>query len=672
MRQFPLLLSRRKIFTQHLGMSIPAALLLSCFLLTTVMFAPLKSVQAASASEPAGNISDRHDLQTFLDHTFSAQMQRYHVPGATVSVVKDGRVLYARGYGKANLQRGTPVSANTTLFRIASVSKLFTWTAVMQLVEQGKLSLHTDVNHYLKTFQIPATYPQPITLAHLLTHTAGFEDAYASYKSTNAADLEPLGTWLSANIPARVRSPGVLASYSNYGATLAGYIVQQVSGLPFDRYIEEHIYQPLGMSHSTFRQPIPASLSADQAEGYAYKDTNYQATPFLYGQDAPAGSMDATATDMARFMLAHLQDGRFGNARILQAATAQDMHRRQFTNDPRIPGMTYGFYEQRVNNQHMMMHGGDIPSFHSLLLLLPLQHVGLFVSYNSDGGSEAREKLWHAFLNRYFPAPHMSMPKPLPGFAERAKQITGSYWPTRRNYTTLWKVGALLSTINVQGKSNGEIRVQGLLQGPQAGQTAVEVQPWLFRQVNGPTLIVFHVGQNGTIMLINDALGAYTKLAWYETPMFHLVLLAFALLLFLSVFLLLLWLLVHTLRLRHAGTPHARNASSRIARWIMGLVSGANVVILLLLALLLWFVVTLNIQGITFFGRLGRILLFTLALASVIFAAGAVICAALVWKQRIWRRVLRLHYTLVTLAALVFVWELAYWNLLRLWDRIAS
>ncbi|GCE06821.1 serine hydrolase domain-containing protein [Dictyobacter aurantiacus] len=638
-------------------------ILLSC----NASSALARALPEMAPSPPSMGPGDPRELETFLNGEIGAQLAQKHIPGATVSVVKDGRLFFAKGYGYANLQHGTRVNAATTLFRIGSVSKLFTWTAVMQLVEQGKLNLHADVNRYLKTFQIPATYPQPITLANLLTHTAGFEDAYApdsSVSTMNVADLEPLGRWLAANIPARVRPPGMLASYSNYGAALAGYIVQQISGLPFERYIEEHIYQPLSMSHSTFRQPIPTPLSADQAEGYTYKDESYQAEPFQYIQEPPAGSMNSTATDMARFMLAHLQDGSLGTAQILQAATAQEMHRRQFTNDPRIPGLTYGFIEQRTNNQQIIKHDGAIGPFRSLLLLLPLQQVGLFVAYNSDGGSEALEKLRQAFLDRYFPAPsrHMSMPKPLPGFAERAKQITGSYWPVTRNYTTFGKVGALLSTINVQGYGNGEIRIQGV---PPAGQIAAEVQPWFFRLVNGTELIVFQAGQDGTIMLLNSVLGAYAKLAWYETPLFHLMLLAFALLLFLSAFLLLLWLLLQRFRFRRTGAPQAKNASFRIARWIMGLVSGVNMVILLLLVLFLWFVVTVNIQGITFFGGSGRALLFALGLVSVILTAGAMLCAALMWKQRIWGRGLRLHYTLVTLAALIFVWEIAYWNLLR-------
>lgn len=633
--------------------------LLAYFLLSSITVIPLGIAHTAPTSVLAGNLSDPHDLQTFLDRTITAQLKNNHIPGATISVVKGGSLAFAKGYGDADLQRGKQVSATTTLFRIASVSKLFTWTAIMQLVEQGKVDLHTDINHYLKTFQIPATYPQPITLMHLLTHTAGFEEKGGA-NATSPEGLEPLGMWLASHIPTRVHPPGELASYSNYNAALAGYIVEQVSGLSFDRYIEEHIYRPLGMNYSTFRQPVPISLRANQAKGYTYKGGSYQSTPFQYLLDVPAGAMSSTATDMAKFMIAHLQDGRLGNTRILQAATAQDMHRRHFTNDPRIPGMAYGFFEKRINNQQMIAHGGDMTSFHSYILLLPHAQVGLFVSYNSNGGMRARESLIQAFFNRYFPGPRMAMPKPLAGFAERAKWITGSYWPTERTYSTYEKLEVLVSTINVRANGNGRITISG----SQLMLTGVEIEPWLFRQVNGPALVAFQVRSNETIMLLNNTLGSFTMISWYETPTFHLVLISFSLLLFLSVFLLLGPICV--LCLRGAEKPHYSDTRSHIARWMAFLVGIVNVLILLVIALFLWFVLSQNFQGIITFGQFGRIVFFPLALASVILTISVVVCAVLMWKERDWGCVLRLHYTLVALAALAFIWELVYWNLLSL------
>ncbi len=291
------------------------------------------------------------------------QLSAYHIPGPTIAVVKDGAPFFAKGYGSADLAHGTPVQADATLFRVGSVSKLFVWTAVMQLKEAGKLDLNTDVNRYLKTFQIPDTYPgKPITLAHLMTHTAGFEDRGAGIFARDASSLEPLGTWLAANIPARVRPPGEVTSYSNYGAALSAYIVEQISGQPFDRYVEDHILKPLGMRHSSFQQPLPQDLNSGMSRGYSYANGAFSAQPFEAVQVWPAGSFSATATDMATFMIAHLQNGRFGDTRILQEATTQEMHAQHFTNDPSdpgLPGIDWGFYEQRIDGQRIVEHGGD-------------------------------------------------------------------------------------------------------------------------------------------------------------------------------------------------------------------------------------------------------------------------------------------------------------------------
>jgi CubicO group peptidase (beta-lactamase class C family) len=246
---------RMNVRAQHIRSALFSLVFLVSLLLPTLLTAPVQAMHATPPPPSATGLSDPRELGTFLDRLLSAQLRDDHIPGATVSVVKDGRLFFAKGYGSADLQAGTPVSAQTTLFRIGSLSKLFTATAVMQLAEQGKLNLHADVNTYLKTFHIPATYPEPITLAHLLTHTAGFEDRETGLYPRTISDLEPLGQWLAEHIPARVRPPGELSAYSNYGFALAGYIVEQVSGLPYAQYVEQHLFQPLGMRESTSVNP---------------------------------------------------------------------------------------------------------------------------------------------------------------------------------------------------------------------------------------------------------------------------------------------------------------------------------------------------------------------------------------------------------------------------------
>ena len=371
------------------------------------------------------------EMEAFIDGVMAAQMEAYHIPGATISVVKDGKLFFAKGYGYADLESRKPVIANETLFCIASVSKLFTWTAVMQLVEQGKLDLNADVNTYLTDFKIPDTYPEPITLAHLMTHTPGFEDRYASVMARTAEDVESLEEYLANEMPARVRSPGEFTAYSNHGEVLAGYIVEEVSGMPFDDYIEENIYKPLDMQRSTFRQPLPIELAPNMAVGYTYENGVNKAGEFEYFNGTmPIGSMSTTSTDMAKFMIAHLEDGRYGSVRILQEATAQEMHRRHFTHDPRINGMCYGFYEGNLNDQKIIEHGGDTLYFHSLLVLLTEENVGLFVSFNSldrtPTNPGARVELLHAFLDRYYPVPDSPAPQPPVDFQQRAGSFTGS------------------------------------------------------------------------------------------------------------------------------------------------------------------------------------------------------------------------------------------------------
>ena len=194
-----------------------------------------------------------------MDGAVNAELIARHIPGASVALVRGDQVIFAKGYGYADIEKRQPVVANQTLFRIGSVSKLFIWTAVMQLWEEGKLDLDADVNTYLKDFQIPATYSEPITLKNLMTHTPGFEDLATDGRLfvNNSSDIMPLGKYLKDRMPARIRPPGEVTAYSNYGSALAAYIVAQVSGMPYDEYVEKNILLPLGMRNTTFEQPLP-------------------------------------------------------------------------------------------------------------------------------------------------------------------------------------------------------------------------------------------------------------------------------------------------------------------------------------------------------------------------------------------------------------------------------
>jgi len=343
----------------------------------------------APAAQPAGQALTAADATTWLDGLMPYAIRRGDVAGAVVIVVKDGQVLVEKGYGTSDVKTQAPMSPTTTLMRPGSISKLFTETAVMQLVEQHKLDLDRDVNAYID-FKIPPAFGKPITLRNLIQHTAGFGEVAKHLIVTNPADARSIESYLKTWIPPRIFPPGEVPAYSNYGVTLAGYIVQRVSGEPFDDYIAHHIFQPLGMAHSTFDQPLPAGWSANMAKGYLTAST--PAHPFEIVNAVPAGGLSTTADDMGRFMLAHLNHGSYGGAQILQPQTADEMHRQSFQLTPPLPGMALGFYHEDRNGHEIIGHAGDLNLFHSDLHLFLNDGVGLFVSFNSAGKAGAARR----------------------------------------------------------------------------------------------------------------------------------------------------------------------------------------------------------------------------------------------------------------------------------------
>ena len=608
--------------------------------------------------------ADPAELEAFLDELLGKQMEEHHIAGAAVSVVKDGELFFAKGYGYADLENGIPVDPEQTGFLIGSVTKLFTWTAVMQLVEQGKLDLDADINDYLD-FRIPDTYPQPITLKHLLTHTAGFEDRFFEFLVLDADDLVPAREWLASHIPARVRPPGDCAAYSNYGTSLAGYIVARVSGQSYDQYIQENILDPLGMAHTSARSPIQPDLRAHATVGYTYVDGTFQVFPDYMGQLAmvPGGGMQASATDMARFMSAHLQDGRYSDeniaeARILKEITAQQMRNTLYTHDPRLLGTAYGFFDFSDNGQRTIGHSGEADPINTLLLLLPDQNLGVFVSYNSEGGGELTNQhlgFQRAFFDHYYPAPAVEPIQPPADFAERAGRFVGSYRLTRSSYTTLEKIKELMgATVEISDSGDGAL----LFTTPWGEWPFIEVEPLYFRQIDGQFGIVFREDDQGHIThMFTDLtpMFAFEKLNWYEMPGLNMALVLGCVLLFVSIIPVVSIRAIRNRRLSGDQKPAARDA--RVAHWI---ILGMSVLNLLFVAgTVLWG----NPAPLFGVSMIYKIVLGLGVLAAVL-TAGALVYTLLAWKNSYWSIAARAYYTLVTVAAVAFVWFLNYWNLL--------
>jgi CubicO group peptidase (beta-lactamase class C family) len=423
------------------------------------------------------------------------------------------------------------VVAERTLFRVASVGKLFVWTAVMQLVEQGRLDLDADVNMYLEDLRVPATYPQLLTLAHLMAHAGGFEVPERLWSGGPPPDS--LTAYLRQRMPARVRPPGELSAYSDYGTSLAMHVIERVSGKPFEQYLRENILEPLGMRRSLFRRTVPPELAADMALGHTLEEGRLRARPLEQVVVASSGSMSTTATDMARFMLAHLQGGQYEGHRILAEETVRRMHRQHFTHDPRLSGWAHGFMEFHLNGQRLIGHTGDAYLFCSLLVLLPEHGLGLFVSYNGLGeknaAQRARMELLQALLDHEHPAPPAGPLTPTKDLTERAARFAGGYQTTWRAYSTAEASLGWRQEVRVSGSGDGTLHIQ---EPGSAPRRWVEVEPRLFRPVEdlaSPERIVFREDAQGHITHLffeNRPTAAYEKVPWYETSRFTYGLLA--------------------------------------------------------------------------------------------------------------------------------------------------
>ena len=430
----------------------------------------------------------RGDVEAWLDGYLPYALDNGDIAGAVVVVVKDGQVLLQKGYGYSDIEKRTPVDPAGTLFRPGSVSKLFTWTAVMQLVEQGKLDLDADVNQYLD-FKIPSPDNKPMTLRQVMTHTTGLEEQIRGLITSRKEEIVPLGEALKRWVPERIHAPGATPAYSNYATALAGYIVQRVSGEPFDAYIQRHIFQPLGMAHSSFSQPLQPALLAKMSKGYT-KASDAKAKDYEFISLAPAGSLASTGADMGRFMLAHLQDGAYGDARILNAATAQEMHTTGQKSVGALNRMMLGLYETTVNGHRAIAHGGDTMYFHSDLELFLDDGIGIFVSMNSSGRDGAtgiiRGNLVRGFADRYLPGPKARAPALDAAQAKlHAQQMVGHYDSSRRPQSNLLSLVNMLGQVKVVANEDGTISVPLAMGANGVPKKWREISPYLWQDVAG-------------------------------------------------------------------------------------------------------------------------------------------------------------------------------------------
>jgi CubicO group peptidase (beta-lactamase class C family) len=624
---------------------------------------PLKKEGAQPPPVPEPSSDRPHemtaaDVEAFIDGILPLQLKQDDIAGATVAVVKDGKLLFAKGYGYADVEKKKSVSAQETLFRPGSISKLFTWTAIMQLFEQGKLDLDRDINEYLD-FKIPEAFGKPITLKNVMTHTPGFEEQVKDLFSVNP--LSPnLGQYLKTHIPARIYPPGTVPAYSNYATAVAGYIVERVSGRPFEEYIAENIFKPLNMTHSTFTQPLPANLSSLMSNGYRLGSD--PAEPFEMINPFPAGSLSSSATDMAEFMMAHLQDGQLGNARILKPDTARLMHSRLFALDDGANAMCHGFYEESRNGHRIIGHGGDTIYFHSDLHLVLDQNLGFFVSYNSGGkgSSSGRANLWHAFLDRYYP---YTLPATTSATAkDDAKAASGTYNLSRRSDTSFLKTATLIGQFTVSDTGDGDIETPQLTAENGKPKRWQAVGPMTFVERGGQDKLIFKPDASGHMqMILPYPFFVGQRIGTLQNGKLLLTVLGVSLGLMLIT--LILWPVGWFVR-RHYDRRLELSASEKLMRLVLRLVFLIDLIFIVALFAL----VTYGLTHLEVFSDRGNTWFHLIQMIGILGAVGTLVAllnAVLAWisnRRSIWGK---LQATIMLLACLGVLWFSFAGNLLR-------
>ncbi|MEE2784438.1 MAG: serine hydrolase domain-containing protein [Pseudomonadota bacterium] len=625
---------------KHLSASIISGLLLTL-------------IVTFSHSEEVGTPAHDRAFEAYLDGLVAAQFDDYELAGMTFVMVHGDQITLAKGYGAADLVSGEPVDPSRHLFRPGSVSKLFTWTAVMQLVEQGRLDLNADVSEYVHQFTIPNAFDTPMTLTHIMTHAPGLEDGAAGFLfARDESDLRPLAESLGAHIPTQVRPPGKHAAYSNWASALAGLIVANVSGMSFEDYVSQHILTPLQMTHATFEEPLPTHLAGDMATGYISEQSSLQATGFEFIKNfGPAGALSAAGVDMGHFMIAHLNGGRFGETQLLKPATVERMHSRLFQHHEAVTAMAHGFIESQRNGQRFIGHAGDTIAFHSSMVMDPERRFGFFLSFNAPDGARARDAISNGIIDYFYPpSPPRYVFEPTEDNAVRIAEVVGGYRMNRRSYTELEGILALGGDLPVIPAGEGAIQIPV----PEIGGKFYEVTPYVFQQVGGQSRLVFTRNDEGEIahmllgdmpIIVGDKVSAFTSAANHQLILI-LTLLAS------------LFVTINTVRNRKDGLG-GKPARGRF------LVTSAAVANLAFLAGLGVIVAASNMQNMVFDfppSGVGFVLIFPLV--SLGFTLGALYYLWPIWKAPEYGRWPSLRYSYVVVLFVLYLSVLNYWNLI--------
>jgi CubicO group peptidase (beta-lactamase class C family) len=610
------------------------------------------------ATDPATAVGHA-EVKALVDGFFESELENTNIPGGVFLMVQGGSVLYMSGYGLADLERGEPIDPRRTVFRVGSNSKTLTAAAVLSLVESGRVGLDTDVNEYLTPLTVPEAFGTPITLRHLLTHTAGFDERLFGQHVTPGKEPMSLGDFIATNLPPRTGAPGRVISYNDFGTSLAGLVVEDVSGKPFAEYVDEHIFGPLGMASSSFAvSNLPPDIRARLATAYRYRGGSY--TPYEYDviQTAPAAGLVTTATDMGRFMSALLGGGESAGARILSDSMTAVMLDRQFVHSPLLRGRAFGFVESDENGIRGVSKDGQATGFLSRIFLLPEANIGFFASINlsifEPGPSFNRASSFHrrlttAILDRFFMPDSTFFDLPDAPDADPmfdARPFVGTYRAMEGSRHTIEKILFLGNETAVTDGGDGTIRI---------GSTPyVHLEDGAFQYAGGgPYYAAFGGFEDGRADHLFIGAGAMERVPWYDTLRTTVLVLGTVTLVLVSA--LLTWPFAGWLR-RRRGTDTAHPG-----RVVM--LSGVCLAVIFIVGFG-WFFSQTDFQEF-FKGIPTRIaILLALPVAVVPLTVVTVFSSVQAWRTRRGSLAGRVHYSMICGALVALLILLANWHML--------
>lgn len=629
-----------------------------------VLFTPQTLWAEKAAEKPALDLSD---IEKFADTFFTEKMEEYHVPGAAFVLVKDGQIYFSKGYGYADLEKQIPVDPAQTLFRVASTSKVFTIAAVLQLFDQGAINLEEDVNKYLTDWQVKNNFTEPVRVKYLLNHTDGFETRDLDTFAVDASQLKPLGEVLRRDLSSPVQRPGSVVAYGGYGTALAGYLVEEVSGIRFEEYVQKNIFAPLKMQQSSFYQELPTEFLKKVALVYNYEEStnSYEPAQFLYVNTPPTGGLSTTANDIAKFMLALLNGGELAEERILSEKSVEKMLQKQYTSNPQLGGITYGFMEHIYNQQRGILRDGSGVGIRSQIYLLPEHNLGYFYVQNTRG-DQVIDEFNEAFLDHYFAtAEDVSLSVQGESLVQ-VKDFVGNYRPTQTAEHTLVKVEALvMGELQVRTTPEGKLTIKPLGSGDVYGgfekeSEWVALAPDFFRRLDRERYLAFGRNEEGNVNILYSGSGyhgSYYKIPWYETSGVQMGILFF----FSAVF-----VIAAIVSLIAEVRRKKESLASHLARLFVIEISVLNLVGIIGALYTLFIKRIAGFPAFAFGVSTPAALMLIILLIAGISNLGLVVSTALAVRGKEWSAGKKAYYAVVILAGLGFLAWLNYWNLFGL------